>query len=211
MIGVTACQNPESGDGPDVSKRYKGMGNSTEMPEGEPYQLPDGIVAGEALPFVEADTFRCADLYPEDILGLSEGRVDLCIEFQNKKAFPIEVTLPPGLIVVSKNLKVQNGMLLERVTFEVPAQTRMFKPIGFACMNGNRSSAPYGDGYTIGPVTNVPPVLELLAFIADKDLHADTYLSGSVGGAIRNLGHDGKISNFNRSQLEKLPLKQSLR
>ncbi|MGX5857921.1 hypothetical protein ACWKW6_29960 [Dyadobacter jiangsuensis] len=206
VLSENACQK-QAGDGPDVSRRYKGMGNSTEMPEGTPLKMPDGIVVGEALPFVEADTFRCANLYQEDILGLAEGRVDLCIEFENKEAFPINVTLPPGLIVVSKNIKVQNGMLLEKVTFEVPAQTRLFKPIGFTCMNANRDSAPYGDGFTIGPVTNVQPVLELLSFIADKNLHADTYLSGSVGGAIRNLGHTGKISEFNWSQLKKLPLK----
>lgn len=194
---------------------FKGWGPiSLEDPEGTQLKLPEGVEFIDAIhctsTLPDGSDNGCVTEDPMFIKAVGTGeQVRLCVSFRNNNTFPVSFVLPPGIMFISKNKKVQNGMLTERVSITLPPQQVYFQPIFMYCANSGRDSSGGGGGtnWRLGPVTNVKPALELLEFIKNKDLHKDRLKTGFLAPAIKEIGSEGKISEFIWSKLAEIPNK----
>lgn len=209
---LPSCKHSEPGadDNPHEKAFHKGWGPySDDEPEGAPLTLPAGLTFSEALPAqVNGDpeeecTFR--EDGEERVSGIGTS-VILCVSFRNSTPAPINLTLPPGLIFVSRNRGTQNGMLSGRVKMLIPPNTMYFHQLNLHCMNtGRKTSTNFSDPFDLGPVTNVKAAQELFDFLEDKDIYKDKMKSGFISGAISDIGNKGYISEFVWGELKKLP------
>ncbi|WP_256006752.1 hypothetical protein [Pedobacter deserti] len=154
-----------------------GLGPSTAMPEGETFILPEGLEWADAQisavdPF-DKDACPCNILSRPNCGTYADGLVNLCIQLKNTTSRPIRVTFPAGLIFIAFDTKVQNGMVIQLETFEVPAHEVGSFKLELHCANSSRHRSYKEDMFTPGPITTVPQVRELLDFIKNKDLTKD--------------------------------------
>ncbi|SDD83452.1 hypothetical protein [Niabella drilacis] len=196
-----------------TSNVYKGWGSSVADPEGTALHFPQGIelVQAKVAPEEYEEESECTrrEYGMERVSGLGlDGKVTLCVNFRNTTSAPINVTLPPGLIFISTDIKKQNGLLSEKVTFEVPAKQVYFHQLNLHCINIAREPARKKDlQFRLGPVTNVQLALDLLKFLETKDLHKNPEETGAViGTALANV-QQGRFSKYILGELDKLPNK----
>lgn len=152
--------------GPAAAQDLPGFGDSTAMPTGAPFKLPEGL----ELTIVSHNSFdlentckrpnALADEEPKAESGLNGGLVRVCFQFSNKTREPINVELPPGLIVISSSRETQHGMLFQKLNLEVPAEQDLYAPIKADCMNVSRSAPGVGVPYELGPATDSKDIRE---------------------------------------------------
>ncbi|WP_199121001.1 hypothetical protein [Pedobacter sp. ASV28] len=213
ILAIAACSKKDAdvdideNSDPDIDY-FKGWSRSTEDPEGTKFVLPEGIELIEAIHFSTEKDEKCylKDPWSEKASGNGE-LVTLCVSFYNKTNKPINLVIPRGLIFISRMKSVQNGILAERVSYEIPPNTVDYHQFNLQCMNGERLPSNHGSNWDIGPITNVEPALELFKFIETKDLYKDKLKGMFVQGAIHDIGNEGKISDYVWSELQKLPNK----
>lgn len=149
---------------------HAGMGDSTAAPTGRTWAWPQGVQVSDPIP---GDDPSCVpdEQHATPRVGHG-GLVRLCLGFRNTGLVPVTVTLPPGLIFVSTSLEGQNGLVLTVTTIVVPAtSTTFYVPVQVFCLNlGRHDTLSAEDTYKLGPVTDDPSVLELLALLQDKQL-----------------------------------------
>lgn len=179
-----------------------GIGHSKAAPEGPVFALPDGITVENPIrSFYTEDPRECDDKDKDDAYGTG-GDVTLCVIFQNHTNAPITVTLPPGLLFVSSSTKIQNGLLVQSASFEVPAGERYFAPLFLHCVNQNRETSGVGDDYALGPVLDLPAFKELYALIEGKTIaRRDTV---PVGVAVTRLSNGEALRSSDRAALQAL-------
>lgn len=136
----------------------KGMGTSVAYPAGTAYKLPKGIV----LNISGTDNKRCQ-------LGAG-SLVRLCLSVRNKTEEPVTVTLPAGLIFVSQDEKIQNGLLIRDEAFVLAAGETFIFNLALFCLNEDRAVTKAKDKYKIGPVSEDVDIKELMELLQDKDL-----------------------------------------
>lgn len=177
-----------------------GIGVSKAAPEGPVFALPEGITVEHPIrSFYLEDPRYCDD--KDEGYGTG-GDVTLCVIFQNHTNAPITVTLPPGLLFVSSSTKIQNGLLVQSASFEVPADERYFAPLLLHCVNQNRETSGVGDEYALGPVVDLPGFNELYALIAGKTIaRRDTV---PVGVAVTHLSNNEGLQPSDRAALQAL-------
>ena len=182
---------------------WPGMGRSGADPVGADFDLPPGLEL--VSPIMGYDTFNpadCDEKYEDRAVGEGE-LVRLCLVFRNRTGGPLRLDLPPGLIFVSRNRAVQNGMLARRVAIEVPAGERFFQPLFLYCVNGERDASNPEAAYDVGPVAGNPEMVALFRFLKTKDVNASNF--PIVATAINQLTDFGKLDAWNKSQLDSLP------
>jgi len=123
---------------PALSAELPGFGNSDGEPIGETWPPPEGIELSAFIesynPFDPEACKRPEEETPETPpkgLGLEGGLVRVCLHFRNTTREPINVELPPGLIVVSDSRETQHGMIVQKMNLEVPlsrTSTRRSRP-----------------------------------------------------------------------------------
>lgn len=178
-----------------------GLGVSKAAPVGSPFILPDGVaLETPVVAWVPNDPVECDDKYAEDGKGSGDA-VALCLVFRNDTGRPINVTLPPGLIFVSRNDDSQNGVIVETITFEVPPGERFFAPILAYCVNIDRTTTGREDRYDLGPVLDHPGFQELFALLAGKTLTVQD------GGLIQSAVH-AIADGVGLSEAQKLALRR---
>lgn len=141
----------------------KGMGNSVEYPAGTAYKLPKGIV----LHISGTDNKRCQ-------LGAG-SLVKLSLSLRNKTEEPVTVTLPAGLIFVSQDEKVQNGLLIRDEAVVLAAGETYIFNMALFCLNEERAVTKAKDRYKIGPVSEDEDLKALIEQLQDKDLKDEHY------------------------------------
>lgn len=201
---------PGKDNNPGEEVFYKGWGPfSNEDPEGTKFNLPTGLTFNAAVPAQvngepeEECTFR--ENGEERVSGIGT-HVILCVSFRNSTSRPITLTLPPGLIFISRNRGTQNGMLSGKVAIQVPANGMYFHQLNLHCMNtGKKYTTNSSDPFDLGPVTTVKPAIELFEFLKDKDIYKDKMKSAYISTAISDIGNKGNISEFVWGELRKLP------
>jgi hypothetical protein len=154
---------PDPGPNPPGKINYKGMGNSTEDPEGTPFSLPDGIVLQKMR---YSDT--CYEQNWRNRSGVGRG-VYFCMTLTNTTNQPKTVVLPPCIIFISKSLKTQNGVLLTRYEIVVPPKVSASYLIEAFCLNKERDPAHWGDEFRLGPVTENAELKKLSPLVAEKE------------------------------------------
>lgn len=150
-----------------------GLGTSKVAPEGTAFTLPPGLTLEDpVLAYNVEDPIDCDDKFKKEAKGTG-GAVALCLVFFNRTNAPIVLTLPPGLIFVSRDGDVQNGLLAQAATIEVPAGERYFAPLFLYCVNEDRGTSSPKDEYALGPVTQQTELQEIFAFIEARELSRD--------------------------------------
>jgi len=177
-----------------------GMGLSELDPEGTPFVLPEGLTIEDPIGgYNTSDPEDCDYKYADQAVGKGE-QVRLCLVFNNATDSPITLQFPPGLIFVSRSRKVQNGMIAQRISIEVPAATRYFKPLFSYCVNGSRDSASLGDEFDVGVVTDDAALRALFEFLADKVVTDTNFVAVNV--AIGSIVDEGSINEYALAELE---------
>lgn len=173
---------------------FKGFGESEELPDGDEFELPDGVFYFAPIKgYNPSAPGTCGCVSASSGKGLGDS-VRICLPLENSTQNRVTVRLPAGLIFVSKNLDVQNGILVEEVDIEIPPMGFMYIPLFLNCINAGRSFyASLDDEFVQGKVTTEKPVCELLELLAGKDLHADPLLSQYIEAALKDIAYHGAI------------------
>lgn len=208
LLALSGCLgDPFSSEG---SK--PGLGNSTAMPTGTPFVLPAGLeLEKKPHSYSYYEDEYCPDVEEVEIHG-SGFLVTLCFLFRNTTQEPIDLVLPPGLIFISESTDLQNGLLTELVTVEIPPSTVMPVVVASYCANSSRSAPGGGDLYSIGPITDDPDVLELLAMLDGLDLPGKSLYASpeeinaitTVQAAVWDVTSNGELEETTRAALEAL-------
>ncbi|NOK10575.1 hypothetical protein [Corallococcus exercitus] len=205
---LAACKDDgDGGGGPDgggttTASAGPGVGTSKAQPEGTPFTLPAGITLETPLKSYNVeDPVDCDDKFKKEAKG-SGGAVALCLIFRNTTGGPVTVTLPPGLIVISKDGSIQNGLLAQRVSIEVPPGERYFAPLFLYCANQDRSTSGINDDYALGPVIGYEGFQELYTLLEGKQLTVDDVTPIQL--AITHLTNGEGLSASDRAALKAL-------
>ena len=163
--GAAASSAAKASAGP---RDRPGLGSSTAAPQGATFSLPAGIeLEGPIKGYSGDDPVECDDKYGEHAYGHGE-LVRLCLIFRNQTNQPITVTLPPGLMFVARDLKIQNGLIPQRIAIEVPPGERFFAPVYMYCANGPRRPSSTQSEYDLGPIIQDADFQEFFALLEGK-------------------------------------------
>jgi hypothetical protein len=202
LVVLAVCGGCGGDTGPDNPGQTRpGMGPSKARPEGTAYTLPAGVQLEQ--PIKGYDFFCVPEEQEEKEEKGSGGMVRLCLRFTNTTSQPITVTLPPGLIFISDKETTQNGLLIQVVTLEIPAQQQLFVPLYLYCLNKDRdiTKGPQ-DTYSLGPVTQDGALRELLGLVQNKPLPLID--QGTVQAALWNITDGQGLTAADRDAISRL-------
>ena len=233
----------------DETKREEipGLGNAAGNLTGTPFKLPEGIELTEEITgagyqnhywityapserlFVNKDGTVEKQMFPvrtragEDIenhhYGSGYGYVDLLISLRNTRTNPVEVTIPAASIFVSKAGDCQNGVLIKKVTFTIPANSVYLLCLSLYCGNSSKSAAGYSDQYVFSVVSNAKPLLDLCDRVKNKKINIEEFSKSSSSDrekyttqvdVLQDIvwhitDYTGKLSNDDISYINSLP------
>ncbi|PTS99263.1 hypothetical protein DBR11_12815 [Pedobacter sp. HMWF019] len=188
--------------------------------EGIPFKLPDGIELREAIK-------GYSGFFPDSCQGItwenmkSEGAlVGVCGGFRNKTKQAINVDLPPGLILISQSDETQHGILVEKLSVQIPSEQYLFAPkdsylaAGAYCINlGRPGGGNPGFTYKFGPITTFKPLLDFFKLLEKKEKRVpgqvpDPMISAIIQGCIWNIISKGYLDKYNMEQFAKIPDKK---
>jgi hypothetical protein len=171
---------------------------------GTPYTLPTGVELEK--PTKGHDQYCVPDNQTENEIKGSGGMVRLCLNFRNTTQQPVTVVFPPGLVFISNSVLTQNGIIIQRVTIEVPAaRTQFYVPIYLYCLNLHRkpTNGPE-DTYTVGPVTQDSGLLELTGLLENKQVPLMDNANGDVQAAVWDVTDGSGLTPADRDHINKL-------
>lgn len=208
MAAIAACSAQAA---PDPVVGLPGMRDSEASPVGDPLVLPDGVELVDPVltyNFFDEEDCKNPEGAPDQTIGNDAGAVHLCLVFRNRTGRPITVELPPGLIFESENLDLQNGMLIQKASIEVPAGQISVKA-KLDCINVTRISAIAftGGRYHLGPVTRHPHIVEALGLLADRDL-SDVNAAAQAHIVISDLLDGDALDARGRASAASLPVRR---
>lgn len=183
---------------------WPGFADSEAQPEGLPWVLPPGVelVQPSASWWVfEPEKCRNDD---DDPPFIPYGFVMICLEFRNTTNAPIDVTLPPGLILVSESTDTQNGLVTQSMEIEVPAKPQYFHPVHASCVNGSRSPTATGDTFRKGPIIQYNTYKELFSMLENK-FFDDPTLSAQVDLVVSELSWRKPFDEDLKAKIRALP------
>lgn len=177
---TVSCKNTKDDDREPALTFESGFGDSEERPVGTPFVWPEGLkLLGEPGTDDECDDA----VYRQHRVFGHSGSVALCLNFYNNTNHPIRLTLPPGLMFISKRTIAQNGLLLTAVTIEVPAKQQYFAQLLMMCVNPPRSTSS-GYEYEAEPiVTDHPALRKLVKMLEGKKCNYE-YYGGDIGNNV---------------------------
>ena len=94
--------------------------------------------------------------------GAAVGLVDLVVEIGNSATQPVAVTIPAGFVFVSSSGTYQDGLLLDALVIQVPAQDSVRIVLSLYCLQLSRSSAKPSETYRTDAVTTNPGLLAIV-------------------------------------------------
>jgi len=196
---------------PALAAELPGFNYSLAAPTGESWSPPEGIELAAVIesynPF-DPETCKRPDAEAAEAaleqVGLPVGQVRVCLQFRNTTGGPINVELPPGLIFVSESQKVQSGMIVQKLTIEVPSDQYMVSPLRADCINTPRGIPGIGDRYRIGPVIQHRHIVEALRLLADRDL-SDPIDAATASSVLKPLYLGKALTQDGRDTIADLP------
>lgn len=205
-VALASCSSDseKNGDGDKnpVGEDRPGMGRNESAPQGTAFTLPTGLELEQPIKgYNDPDPTDCDDKYEDESKGQGE-LVRLCLIFRNTTNRPIIVQLPPGLIFVSRNRGVQNGMLAQRVAIEVPAGERYFQPLFLYCVNSERDPSSPQENFDLGPVTQYSDFQELFRLLENKTVTSSNF--PIVQQAMTDLSDNQGLSSSIRASINAL-------
>ncbi len=94
--------------------------------------------------------------------GSGTGLVDLVIEIGNGSGQPVAVTIPAGFVFVSETGTYQDGLLLDSLIVQVPANGSTRLLLSLYCSQQSRDAAKPTAVYRAGAVTTNPGLLAIV-------------------------------------------------
>jgi len=156
FVLILACGGPKP-------SAKKGLGTSTDRPTGTSFALPQGVAVKGTIAGAASDT--CV---PAQTLG-SGTVVNPCFTLQNSTGSTITLTFPSGLIFISSDLGVQNGLVINTVVVVLPpGPTTILVPL--YCVNLTRHGSSATDLFQLGPVSDDPVLKEIITILSGKNL-----------------------------------------
>jgi hypothetical protein len=170
LLLIVSCGKPNE-EAPSPTRPEKnGLGSSKSLPDGLPLQLPPGIeLINDPIPHYDPNECGCKKEQKDCHKGSGYG-VRLCLGFRNTTSQPVKITFPVGLLFVSFDTEVQNGLLIQVETFEVPTYGTANYEVMAYCANAGRSAGSFGDFHRLGPVVNDAEFDELFELLKNKDV-----------------------------------------
>ena len=213
-LSFSSCEK-ENEEGQEIP----GLGSAEGELTGTPFTFPAGIECGEirgasysysywsmnmTRSFVHKDgtvetlpplvqTRADEDIY---YYGSGPGYVDLVLPLKNITANPIQIEIPAATILVSKAGDCQNGVLIKKVTFSIPANSEIRLVLSFYCGNSSKSTAGTSDIYILGVVSNSRVLLDLCDRVKNKKINLEEFS--------RSSSSDRSTYNSQRSALQSI-------
>lgn len=164
-----ACKKSDKGDNQPTEQagRIQGMGDSTGLPQGEPFVLPAGVTTvGTIYGYI------CDTAYE---VG-SGSLVQVCVGFLNSSAADITLTIPAGLILIATDASAnQHGVVIQDAQVVLKANKLTRVGINSYCINQSKSPSSSGDIYTLGPVTSSILMNQLIGWLKNKKVNKTDY------------------------------------
>jgi len=179
-----------------------GLGNTPGELTGTPFTFPDGVELdgeitgavnssgywssggksgsysfigknGETITKTSEPATRTTD--PIEYRGSGKSYVELLVSLRNTKSTPITVTIPAATVFVSKAGDCQNGVLIKKVSFTIPANSTYKLCLVMYCGNASKGTAGSSDIYILGVVSNAAPLLDLCERVKNKKINIEEF------------------------------------
>jgi len=129
--------------------------------------IGEGIVMCAPGPFeVRGEIRGCAGeagcSNPAEMLGSGLLVVAIAVEIGNSGPQPVTVTIPSGFVFKSNTGEFQDGLLLDPLTFQIPAGGSVRPALSLYCLEGLREAASTSATYSIDAVTTNPGLLAIV-------------------------------------------------
>jgi len=123
-----------------------------------------------------APSFRSAEAdAPIYYYGSGEGYVDLLFTLRNTLSKQATVTFPAATIISSASGEYQNGILLKKVTINIPSKSDYCICMSLYCGNLNKHAASSSESYVFGVVSNASPILDLCDRVKNKKINIEEF------------------------------------
>lgn len=207
LLGFTACSNKDKDAINEIPGEIPGMGNSNEMPQGNLFQLPDGIRLATTIKGDGCDT----------TYEVGSGHyVDLCVALINTTGADKEISFPAGLVFVADDRAAnQSGLLIQGVKIKTKAGKTVRCTVRSFCINAGKH--PSSDSYTyqLGPVTNSILIGQLIELLKNKKTNIEDYpnedayteATSRLQSYVWSITDGTGLSDFDKNEIRSLPNK----
>ena len=163
--------------------KIPGLGETPGEVSGNQFTLPDGIeLTGDITGSASSSNYWNQSSGGQTIhyYGSGYGYVDLLLKLRNIRSTPITVTFPAATVFISKTGSTQNGVLLQKVTITIPANSDYHLCLSLYCGNEHKGAAGSGSIYRLGVVSNAVPLTNLCFLLQIKKINIEKFLSTST-------------------------------
>jgi hypothetical protein len=194
---------PEPEQVEDTPGNIAGLGETSGEPTGTPFRLPDGIeTAGKIMGGYNQYNYQSAgtvdkqaalrqlksigkgrtvrtrsdgESVPLDTIVGSGSYVGVFIPLRNITSHDILVTFPAALILKSVSGECQNGVLLKKVTVNIPAGRICGVLLLMYCGNENLYPSYWDEEYVFTVVSNSSLITDLCDRVKNKRINNEEY------------------------------------
>ncbi len=179
-------------EGIQYSDGMSGFGNNDAEIEGTEFSFPEGIILAEEVAgakstdipeiekpavtdfqnFVEKPIQLFSKSTPDTILG-SGYYVVVLLPLRNTTTADIEVELPATLVFQNKGGSYQNGLLIKKVTFVVPANSTYNVQLNLYCCNLSRHASDSDAIYDRFVLCTNEPIIKLCELFNNKKVNIE--------------------------------------
>lgn len=149
----------------------------------------------------------------KDIRG-SGALVTVVFRLKNTTTSEKTVTFPAGLVIKSNSGKYQNGLLIKKTTYTVPANTTKLMMLVMYCGNMSLSASSSGETYTFAVITNSASLHDLFNRVKNKKINIEQFelkdfetyfgIQTALQTIVWNVTEYNGLTNDNKQWLEKL-------
>ena len=196
-ISFIACNKEnliiyEAGDIP-------GLGGTPGDLTGNPFELPSNVeLIGDITGSGNYSGYWNHSTGGQEIhyYGSGRGYVDLLLKLRNARSNPVTVTFPAATILVSKTGRCQNGVLMQKVTVTIPANSEYHLCLSFYCGNAHKNAAGNSDVYVFSVVSNAKPLIDLCNKLKNKKINIEKFSNTSTSDYNIYSGQGPKLQNI---------------
>jgi len=160
-----------------------GLGDAIGDVPGQQFTLPNGIeLTGNITGSISSNNYWNQSSSGQTIhyYGSGSGYVDLLLKLRNVRSTSITVTFPIATVFISRTGNAQNGVLLQKVTITIPANSDYNLGLVLYCGNQHKGSASSGSVYDLGIVCNASSLIDLCNRLKNKKINIEKFSPAST-------------------------------
>jgi len=190
ILKTVSCEVTVSDD------RIPGLGNTSGNLTGSPFTLPTGIELTGDITGLSGNYNNYWNQTTGNYYGSGRGFVDLLLKLHNTRSTSETVTFPAATILISKTGTCQNGVLIQKVTVTIPANSNYLLNLSFYCGNKNKHAAGSSDVYLLGVVSNASRLLDLCNRVMNKKINIEKFSRTSTSDYSTFINLSGILQNI---------------